>query len=133
MKMLSDLPPPFINDAGKIQNLVELPEGAASVRGVSIIYSKAGSRRSSHRHAQDWHYLYVLSGSMIYRERRVGSETVVKFRVKEGEMILTGPNVDHWTEFDEDTVLISASRLSRSHAEHESDLTRVEWLNEDPT
>ena len=128
MTMLSPLPAPFINEAGKIQNLVELAEGGTAIRGVALIHSKAGARRSSHRHASDWHYLYVLRGSMLYTEQRVGSETVVKFRVKEGEMVHTGPNVDHWTEFDEDTVLISMSRLSRSHAEHEADLTRVPWI-----
>jgi len=132
MKMLSDLPPPFINDAGKIQNLVELPQ-FEGFRGVSIIDSKAGSKRSSHWHRTDSHYLYVLSGEMHYVEQRFGSETIVKFTVREGEMVHTGPCVLHWTSFPVDTRLISVSRLSRQHEEHERDLVRVDWIDEDPT
>ncbi len=119
-----------MNDAGTIQNLVELATNDG-FRGVAIIDSKAGSRRSSHYHKTDAHYLYVLSGSMLYTERRVGSGTIVKFTVAPGEMVFTGPRVEHWTEFPEDTRLISVSRLSRQHAEHEADLVRVPWVEEE--
>jgi quercetin dioxygenase-like cupin family protein len=127
--MLTALPTPFISDAGKIQNLVELAE-RDGFRGVAIIDSKAGSRRSSHFHKTDQHWLYVVSGSMLYTERRYGSGTIVKFRVGPGEMVFTGSWVEHWTEFPEDTRLISISKLSRNHEEHEGDLVRVPWLEE---
>ena len=130
--MLSDLPAPFLSDAGKIQNLVELAKDDG-FRGVAIIDSKAGSRRSSHYHRTDAHRLYVLSGSMLYTERRYGSGTIVKFTVHAGEMVYTPPMVEHWTAFDEDTRLISISKLSRNHEEHERDLVRVDWIDEDPT
>lgn len=131
MTMLSALPAPFINDAGKIQNLVELAANDG-FRGVAIIDCKAGSRRSSHYHRSDAHYLYVLSGEMRYIERRYGSGTIVKFTVHPGEMVRTGPRVEHWTEFPVETRLISISKLSREHAEHEGDVVRVPWIDEEP-
>lgn len=132
MTMLVPLPAPFINDAGKIQNLVELARGEG-YRGLSIIDSNAGARRSSHYHRTDSHYLYVLEGEMLYTERRYGSGTIVKFTVHEGEMVYTGPLVEHWTEFPRKTKLISLSKLSRTHEEHENDLVRIDWIEEDPT
>lgn len=133
MTMLVPLPDPFINEAGRIQNIFEAVAGGAPARGVAIIHSKAGSRRSSHHHKDDWHYLYVVSGAMKYTERRLGSETVVKLTVRPGEAVFTGPRVDHWAEFDEDTVMVSVSRLSRIHSEHENDVVRVPWIEEEPT
>jgi quercetin dioxygenase-like cupin family protein len=132
MKPLTKLPAPFISHAGVIQNLVELATNEG-FRGVSVIDSEAGSRRSSHWHRTDEHYLFVLSGSMLYTERKRGSGTVVSFTVNQGEMVHTGPMIEHWTSFPEDTRLISISKLSREHEEHERDLVRVDWLDEDPT
>lgn len=128
--MLSPLPPPVTTDAGTIHNLVELATDEG-FRGAAIIDSAAGSRRSSHYHRTDSHYLYVLSGKMLYIERRYGSGTIVKFTVNPGEMVFTGPMVEHWTEFPEDTRLISVSKLSRQHEEHEADLVRVPWIEEE--
>ncbi len=126
--MLSDLPEPFINEAGKIQNLVELAAGEGAC-GFAIIDTVAGSRRSSHYHKRDWHYLYVLTGAMEYTERRYGSGTIVKFTVAPGEMVYTGPMVEHWSFFPTDTRMLSISKLSRKHDVHESDLVRVPWLD----
>ena len=130
--MQCSLPPRFESDAGVIQNLVELcrDDGAC---GVAIIDCKADSRRSSHYHKTDWHYLYVLSGVMHYTERRYGSGSVVKFTVKEGQLVFTGPRIEHWTEFPVETRLISVSKLSRRHEEHEGDVVRVPWITDVPT
>ncbi len=117
------LTPSFANEAGTIQNLVEQPMG-----GFARIRSVAGSRRSSHYHKTDAHYLFIESGEMRYRERKVGAETVVEVTVRAGQMIYTPPMVEHWTEFPVDTVMYSISKLSREHEQHEADLVRVEWL-----
>lgn len=130
MTMLVPLPAPFVNDAGKIQNIFEAPGENEPARGVSIIECKAGSRRSSHYHKTDWHVLYVASGAMRYTERRVGSGTIVKFTVRKGEAVRTGPRVEHWTEFDEDTVLISVSKRCRSPEEHAKDEVDIPWIDE---
>lgn len=100
---------------------------------VSIIHCKAGSRRSSHWHKQDEHYLYVLSGKMRYWQRPVDASIRPDrpMGVKEfgpGEQVHTPPMVEHWTEFPVDTVLVSTARHHRHHAAHEADLERVGWF-----
>lgn len=86
----------------------------------------AGSKRSAHYHKEDAHWLYVAKGAMFYWERPVGSRAKpVCYRVYGGEMIHTGPMVEHWTEFPEETLLISMSDRPRDHDSHESDVVRV--------
>lgn len=111
----------FESAAGWIQNLAEFPVG-----GVSIIESAAGSRRSDHSHVADGHWLYVHEGRMEYYERPVGSaEPPEHATIERGEMVWTGPGVEHATLFPVDTVLISMSLRPRDHASHESDVVRL--------
>lgn len=118
---LSKLGERFVDHRGQIINLLEQPCG-----GVSIIESKAGSRRSDHAHVLDGHWLYVLSGRMEYFERPVGSaEKPEHITVNPGELIWTGPGIEHATVFPVDTVLISMSLRPRDHASHEQDVVRV--------
>lgn len=130
MTMLVPLPEPFINEAGRIQNIVELAANDG-FRGVALIDCRAGSRRSSHFHLSDSHYLYVLSGEMRYVERRYGSGTIVRLTVRPGEVVFTGPRVEHWTFFDVDTRLLNITKLPGS-AEHRADLVEVPWIDEEP-
>lgn len=96
---------------------------------VGLIESKAGSRRSSHRHREDAHHLYVVSGEMHYWHRPEGSEVPPTMEVYgPGQMVYTGPAEDHWTYFPVDTVLVSVSKLHRTKENHEGDLTRVPWV-----
>jgi oxalate decarboxylase/phosphoglucose isomerase-like protein (cupin superfamily) len=110
------------SDAGHIDNM--------NVSGwAGVIYCKAGTRRSSHYHLTDSHVLYVVSGRMLYWEQPVdGSAPMALCEVPPGEQVFTGPMVSHWTEFPVDTVLVSVSRLHRTHEQHEADLVRVEWF-----
>lgn len=118
---LSKLGERFENAAGWIQNLAE-----ENVGGVAVIFSKAGSRRSDHWHRSDNHELFVVSGRMEYYERPVGSEEKPVHRtINAGEMVFTGPNIEHATLFPVDTVLISLSRRARTHELHEQDLVRL--------
>jgi quercetin dioxygenase-like cupin family protein len=119
------LDPPFLDDRGGIQNLLNTP-----VQCASIITSKAGSVRSNHWHKTDFHYLYVMSGSMEYYERNVGLSTNPNAKpliVKAGQMVFTPPNVIHKTVFLEDTVLLSFSKRNRDHASHEADVIREDY------
>lgn len=118
---LSQLGETYTDARGCILNLLE-----QSCGGVSIIETKAGSRRSDHWHREDGHWLYVLSGRFDYYERPVGSTEKPAHRtISQGEMVYTGPNVEHATVFPVDTVLLSMSLRPRDHASHESDVVRL--------
>lgn len=117
-----ELDPPFEDARGAIQNIILSP------MSVAIITSKAGSVRSNHYHKTDWHYLYVISGSMEYYERAIdGSSNVKPTIVKAGEMVFTPPNEVHKTIFLEDTVMLSIAKNIRDHEHHEEDVVRVEF------
>lgn len=123
---LPPLPEPFVDERGSIQNLFEAAEDEEPARGVAVIESKAGTVRSNHWHRTDWHYLYVLKGALVYEWRDAegpGAE-VKRAELRTGALLFTGPKVWHRVTFAADTTLVSVSRLSRRHAEHEADLVR---------
>lgn len=112
----------FKDERGAIQNLLLSPIGS-----VAVIDSKAGTVRSNHWHRENWHYLYVLSGSMKYLEKNVDGSDLKEIMCKAGDLIFTGPNKIHRTEFLEDTILLSFGKTPKDHENHEKDLVRVDW------
>lgn len=113
---------PFVDERGSIQNILN-----TSINGAAIITSVAGSVRSNHWHRDDWHYLYVMSGSMEYWEKPAhGNHEWKKDIIKTGEMVFTAPGIIHKTIFLEDTVLLSFSKRNRDHDSHEEDVVRIE-------
>lgn len=133
----------FTDERGSIANLLELAEfecderGRSSagvalvtstlgIHGVALITSKSGTERSNHYHRQDYHWLYVLSGEAHYQERAVGAAAYPEPEIfKAGEMFFTPAMREHRVFFPVDTVLLSLSRYSRKHLEHECDVVRV--------
>jgi quercetin dioxygenase-like cupin family protein len=117
---------PFVDARGVIQNLLLSP-----ITSVAIITSKAGTERSNHWHRENWHYLYVVSGSMEYYERPVGviatDCATTPLVVKAGEMVFTRPYYVHLTRFLEDTVLLSLGHGIKDHEHHEADLVREKF------
>jgi len=63
------LPPPFVDERGEIQNLVEGSFGSALV-----ITSRSGAIRANHYHKTDYHYCWMQSGRVAYYYRPVGSK-----------------------------------------------------------
>ena len=59
-----NLKTPFKDDRGIIQNLVSLNK--SQIRSAVLIESKKGSLRANHYHKVDWHYCYIISGSIEY-------------------------------------------------------------------
>lgn len=116
-----DLEPPFVDDRGAIQPLVD-----TDMKSVVLISSKPGAVRADHYHKTDWHYCYMHSGSMEYYHRPVGStaqpEMVI---VKAGQMAFTPPMVEHAMHFLEDSVFVTMSRNPRDQETYEADVVRV--------
>jgi quercetin dioxygenase-like cupin family protein len=117
---------PFVDERGVIQSVIE-----ATTRSVALITSEPGAVRANHWHQQDWHYCYVISGSLDYFERPVGStEKPSKTFIGPGELFFTPSGVEHAMVFREKTVFICLSRNPRDHATYEDDVKRVKLVEQ---
>ncbi len=84
-----------MDQRGVIQSLLELP-----IRSVGIIKCVKGAVRANHYHKTDWHYCYLLSGSLEYFERPVGSSSIPEpVIIKAGQLFFTPPMVEHAMRF----------------------------------
>ncbi|MDC1434979.1 hypothetical protein N8141_02250 [Amylibacter sp.] len=109
------------DNRGYIQMLLNIP-----THNVSLITSKKDSIRSNHYHLEDWHYIYVLSGSLDYYYREHGKDQELqKFFAKQGDLIWTPPMEDHATVFQEETDILALSHLPRDQEAYESDVRRI--------
>ena len=123
-EVLVQLERPFIDERGAIRPLVE-----RVMKSALIIDSKKGAVRGNHFHKTDWHYCYVVSGTMYYFHRDTGNlAKPEKVIVKAGSMVFTPPMVDHAMRFPEDTVFLTLSRNPRDQTAYEKDVIRVELL-----
>ena len=112
---------PFADERGQIQPLVD-----ATMESCVLITSKKGTVRANHFHRTDWHYCYVLSGSIEYYHRPHGSaEPPEKVMIKAGQLFFTPPMVEHAMVFPEDTVFLTLGRNSRRQEVYEADVRRV--------
>lgn len=118
------LEPPFVDDRGAIQPLVD-----RRMLSAVLITSKKGAVRANHYHKTDWHYCYVVSGSIEYFYREHGStDPPQRLVAPAGTMFFTPPMVDHAMRFSEETVFLALSRNRRDHDSYESDVVRVEVI-----
>ena len=115
------LRPPFVDERGEIQNLVDAPLGSALV-----ITSKRGAIRGNHYHNTDFHYCWLQRGRMVYAHRPAGSrEEYQRWVIKPGQLCYTPPMYEHIMEFTEDSVIFAVSRNSRTMADYERDTVRL--------
>lgn len=115
---------PYVDARGVIQNLVE-----ADIRMAVVITSKKGAVRANHYHKTDWHYCYVLSGSIEYFHRPAGSQAAPeRVLVQAGQLFFTPPMVEHAMRFPEETVFLTLSRNARDHEAYEADVVRVQLI-----
>lgn len=117
---------PFVDERGDIQPLVDLP-----MESCVLIRSKKGTVRANHYHQTDWHFCYVLSGSVEYYHRQHGSQQKPKkVLIKTGQLFFTPPMVDHAMVFPEDTTFLTLGRNSRSQEAYEADVVRIPPIHE---
>ena len=115
---------PFADARGSIQPLVD-----AAMESCVLISSRKGAVRANHYHRTDWHYCYVLSGSIEYHHRPQGSKAKPKVEVfRTGDMFFTPPMVEHAMVFPEDSAFLTFGRNSRAQEVYEADVVRVESL-----
>lgn len=114
----------FEDHRGIIKNILLKP-----VNSLAIIKSKAKTLRANHYHKTDWHYTYVVSGRVLYFERKIGETGIPDPIVyRPDSMFFTPPMMEHCMAFDEPTIILTAAKNIRSHENHESDLVRVDFV-----
>lgn len=113
-----------VNDNGEILNLLEKDCGS-----VTLITSKDGAIRANHYHREDWHYTHVLSGRVYYYERAIGATHIPEpFVFEAGQTFFTPPRREHAMRFEGESKILTMSKRHRTHAEHEADVVRVDFL-----
>ncbi len=111
----------FSDARGDIQPLVD-----EDMKSAVLITSKKGAVRGNHYHETDWHYCYVLRGTIEYFHRPAGSDAEPECTVlKEGDMFFTPPQVEHAMVFPEDSQFLTLGRNSRRQEVYEADVKRV--------
>ena len=116
----------FVDDRGAIQPLVD-----RMMKSAVMIESKKGALRANHYHKTDWHYCYVISGTIEYYHRPTdNTDEPEMLLVKQGQMVFTPPMIDHGMKFPEDTVFLTLSRNPRDQATYEADVVRVDMLDD---
>ena len=88
-----------------------------------------GSVRANHYHIRDWHYMYVLEGSMDYFFFDNLSKEVCFLSLEKDQIVYTPPKEVHATFFSEQTKLIVISYLARDETSYEADTRRVKFIN----
>ena len=124
-KDLLDLPKGHEDARGIIQPLCDL-----NMKSASLIVSKANTWRANHYHKNDWHFIYVLKGSFEYYFKKTNSDEKIKKKiVKKGELLFTGPVVDHAMFYAEETEIIVLSKNPRDQKTYEEDTVRIDFMN----
>ncbi|SRR5258708_5321820 len=123
--IIVSLEKPFVDERGEIQPLVDL-----MMESAVVIHSRKGTVRANHYHQTDWHFCYVLAGSIEYFYRPHGSSDKPKrLLVRKGELFFTAPMVDHAMVFPEDSSFLVLGRNSRSQPVYEADVVRIPPIN----
>jgi len=118
---------PFEDSRGSIQPLVNIP-----MESCVLITSKKGTIRANHYHKTDWHFCYVLQGSIEYYHRPVGSsEPPQKVLIKKNQLFFTPPMEEHAMVFKEYTTFLTLGRNSRKQEIYESDVVRIDFISPD--
>ena len=110
---------------GSIVSIVDYP-----IKNVSIIESFAGTIRSNHFHHVDFHFMYLLEGSIDYFYKSLDSEEVKYLKILKGDSILSPSNEIHGCYFPEYTKLVVSSGFPRDQETYEADTERVDFINQ---
>ena len=125
-KDLVKLKEKFGDERGFIQPLCDL-----NMKSASLIFTKPGQWRANHYHKKDWHFIYVSKGEFEYYFRKTNSnEKTSKKIVTEGELLFTGPMIDHAMLYTKETEILVMSKNPRDQKTYEEDTVRIDFMND---
>lgn len=112
------------DERGYIKSIINQPN-----TNTSIIKCMPGSVRANHYHLKDWHYMYILAGSMDYFYYDNELNKVNFIPLQKDQIIFTPSYEVHATYFHEETLLIVISYLARDEISYEADTRRVKFID----
>ena len=116
----------FEDSRGFIQPLCDL-----NMKSASLIFTKPGQWRANHYHKEDWHFIYVIKGEFEYFYKKTNSnENINKKIISVGELLFTGPMVDHAMLYTKDTEILVMSKNPRDQKTYEQDTVRIDFMND---
>lgn len=114
MELNTSAPRSFADDRGLIEDLLDGP-----LDSVTRIFTKAGSVRGNHIHAETIQWTYIVSGQLIT------ASPAGKTLHYPGDLIEEPPGIPHAWRAETDTVVLVFTRGPRSGANYESDTQRL--------
>jgi dTDP-4-dehydrorhamnose 3,5-epimerase-like enzyme len=115
----------YEDERGSIIPLADIP-----MKSCVLITSKKNTVRANHYHKTDWHFCYVMEGSIDYFHRPCGDLKEPELvKIKKGQLFFTPPMVEHAMVFTEDTTFLTLGRNSREQKVYEEDIERVILIN----
>ncbi len=128
MKIIRNKKPLFVDARGAITNLLD--EGVV-IKSILLTSSVTGAIRANHYHKKDAHYVYLVSGTMEWRERPAGDTGEGTVEILEpGDMVFTPPMTEHVSRALESSVFLAFATELRSREEYEADTVRVSLIGE---
>ena len=90
------------------------------------VYSKKNSIRANHYHKKDKHFIYIISGEILYFYRNRKKNDKTKFKLmKKNDLFFTPAMQEHMTYFTKNTHFLAFSTRKRTQFDYEKDLIRV--------
>jgi quercetin dioxygenase-like cupin family protein len=124
---LVPLDAPFVNQNGGIQNLL-----LSGFTSAAVIESNRGALRANHYHKTDWHYTYIIDGTVWYYWKGAPGTPTEKEESSaifhKGEVFFTPPMMIHAMFFPDRGRILTLAKNARDHESHEADLVRVEII-----
>jgi uncharacterized RmlC-like cupin family protein len=113
------IPQFYEDERGTIANIAD-----GQLGDVAVITSETNAVRANHVHKEDWHFSYLLNGSMDYfwkGEDRIERSVIVN----PGQMVYSPPGIPHKMIFRERSTFIAISAKNRSAENYEQDTQRL--------
>ena len=120
-----DLKEKFGDNRGFIQPLCDL-----NMKSASLIFTKANQWSANHYHKKDWYFIYVIKGEFEYYFRKTNSDEDTKKKiVTEGQLLFTGPMIDHAMLYTKETEILVVSKNPRDQKTYEEDTVRIDFMS----
>ena len=124
-KLIHKLGKKFKDKRGTLQKILD-----GNFSSCIEVYSKKGTTRANHYHKKDKHFMYIISGELLYsyKDRKKGAKVKIK-KMKTGDLFFTPAMQEHMTYFSKKTHFLAFSTRKRTQFDYEKDLVRVKMEN----